>query len=167
MEKSIKMSLETARKLWNDNKVDGYVPLIDFLLENFTKEELEGKKGFIWEESFDDACDGYYVSSNAQVSIFAGRACSQNKNIFKTEAQAKSALAFAQLSHIVAKYNEGKESSGDVYVVYFEFSSGLWVGGVSLTAHHLTFYTKRDAQVSIEVNRELWNDYWMINPANK
>lgn len=53
MEKTIKMSLETAREIykWVNKKEVKDSPMERLLLDNFTKEELENNNGFTWEES--------------------------------------------------------------------------------------------------------------------
>jgi len=167
--KQIKMSVDTARawyKLAKENNADGITtPVISWLLENFTKEELEPKKGFTWEESFDRK--GYYID-NASSIINLEHVCSDgvsfdgNKNVFKTHEQAESTLAFAQLSHIVAKYNEGKNLEGIMFSVYPSSVELLWV---CVDIHNylgISFNLREDALTSMEVNRELWEQYWLI-----
>lgn len=166
MEKQVKMSLETAREwyeLAKENEISGKTnPAIKFLEENFTKEELEGKKGFTWEESFDGG--GWYIGDGSDISaVTNGDKDETNKDVFKTKAQAKSALAFAQLSHIVAKYNEGKKF-GDVVFCVRRGPIGLYTDAIHeiYVVSQLPFATQQDAQISMEVNRQLWLDYWMI-----
>ena len=168
MEKQIKMSLETAQVLWKSfcSKAtpEGFA-MFSILTENFTKEELEGKKGFSWEDSVNG--EGWFINDDSRVSFVRGAIRERfNYCVFKTEAQAKSALAFAQLSHIVAKYNEGKECGRDWFTVdkvnVKNPNRGLKVSSWSSFDRHLSFYNKEDAEISLEVNRELWEQYWMI-----
>lgn len=182
MEKTIKMSLDTAQKLWkvcNDMSVPtryGECPsrrepteyeilIRDILLTNFTKEELEGKKGFTWEESFSG--DGYYIDQTTAeiktVKNYVQGEYNSATNVFKTHKQALSAIAFAQLSHIVAKYNEGKVVSKPYYIIQPDSEGiGSLIIRQSRTPHQLYFVFKSDADISLEVNRELWSQYWMI-----
>lgn len=168
MEKTIKMSLETAKELWRgeikkrDEENLNCTPLAKWLLENFTKEELEGKKGFTFNDCY--PIDGFYIHSIGDIRPAIYSSVSDNsKNVFKTEAQAKSALAFAQLSHIVAKYNEGKERDAITYKIRPSVKIGeqLEVAD-NIIFYHLMFYYISDAETSLEVNRQLWLDYWMI-----
>lgn len=164
--KTIKMSLDTALewyKLAKQNESNNTQPAISWLLENFTKEELEPKKGFTWEESF-DGC-GFFIKEDSEI-VHLPKILSihpVNKNIFKTQEQAESALAFAQLTHIVAKYNEGKKSGFSAYSVGIEHSK-LEVFTVAFVRpnFHLVFFNKEDAETSLEVNKDLWKQYWMI-----
>jgi len=178
MEKNIKMSLDAARQMYKE----GNETTNKWLLENFTKEELEPKKGFTWEDSYGGV--GFYVMGNSSISNWSGGIiCGQHKNVFLTEKHAKSALAFAQLSHIVNKYNEGKELEhcGDMvydqhkdfitkteyYDVYYYVTKydGKNLGINSFRFNFMNLYFKRreDAKTSMEVNRQLWLDYWMID----
>jgi hypothetical protein len=148
----------------------------NLLLENFTKEELEGKKGFTWEESFEP---GYYIKEaeinypSSLKKIKIDKACNKEphvwfKNQFRTEKQALSALAFAQLSHIVAKYNEGKEiGRRDGYFSVTRMESGELdlVRSYGLRGLGLEFCREEDGLVSMETNKELWEQYWSISAS--
>jgi len=158
MEKNIKMSLEAARRFYKDGDQDTKM----WLLENFTKEELEPKKGFTWEESFNG--DGFFINPDSDIGdLIELEIADFNKNIFLTKKHAKSALAFAQLSHICARYNEGKERGAEVYAVHGSTINGLEVDTFGRFGHQLEFYSQESAQISAEVNRQLWLDYWMID----
>ena len=157
MEKQIKMSLELAREFYKD----ATEITKKWLLENFTKEELECKKGFTWEDSFSG--NGYWIDKNSNIHKLrtVGGFAEDHKNIFLTEAHAKSALAFAQLSHIVAKYNEGKEIAHSHYTIN-NLRNKLEVLNFESIKHTLLFSAEEDAITSLEVNRELWEQYHMI-----
>lgn len=157
--KSITMSLKTARDIYKE----GTEIAKQWLLENFTKEELEGNKGYTWGESFED---GFWIDTDSIIKPSAGAGKGQtNKNIFRTKQQAESALAFAQLSHIVAKYNEGEQPPIDVlYTIGLSFSKPVVTSAPasSYGQQHLMFYKSEDAETSLLVNRELWEKYWMV-----
>jgi hypothetical protein len=132
-----------------------------WLLENFTKEELEPKKGFTWEESF--TYNGYWIESDSRiVRERTSKIFDTHKNVFLTEKHAKSALAFAQLSHIVNKYNEGKERGEYRHTIY-SYRKHIHTATNDGYSHQLEFYALEDAKTSMEVNRQLWLDYWMID----
>jgi len=192
MEKTLKMSVETARELWKEvkdafiehsvdlkersydktNEIKG-VAIKKLLLENFTKEELEGKKGFTWEESFSG--EGFCLRIDSAIINF--KKCvpdTENKNVFKTEKQALSALAFAQLTHIVAKYNSVSvlpESELDINLTLYKIeaynNSDLKVEkwkpySCVLPLNVFWFNSEKDAETSLEVNRTLWEQYYML-----
>lgn len=158
--KTVKISLDTARKIYNNTSTP--TELVDWLLENFTKEELEPKKGFTWEESFSG--EGCFISPNSDIAkTKTDKKTHQFKNIFKTREQAESALAFAQLSHIVAKYNEGKTSEDLMYAV-MPSKNGLRVEVMKKEQNQfmLDFCDVKDAETSAQANRELWEKYWLL-----
>jgi len=176
MEKQIKMSLETAKAWYKlaisaSDLAGGISPAINFLLENFTKEELEGKEGFTWGDC-GDGC-GYCINGNAQIeTIPFSVKYIHNKKVFKTESQAKSSLAFAQLTHIVDKYNEGKHplaKNGHTVVYTINgYNDGLLRLGSRTPyssiqpAVSLVFFSPDDAEISMRVNEQLWKDYYMM-----
>lgn len=174
MEKTIKMSLETARqwmkKIKNKTITDDSPEslITSMILENFTKEELEGKEGFTWEESFKP---GYVIETNHAKLRVDIKKCSnpaaQNhfKDQFATEKQALAALAFAQLSHIVNKYNEGKEPEEFVCLPSaIQTGSLSYIKSLSANKYRVpfAFYREEDLLTSFEVNKELWDQYFMF-----
>lgn len=100
-EKTIKLSLDQAKKMY------GKSPEMDeLLLANFSKEELTKKelpKGF----SDLKITPGYYITSQAKIDMSPGTG--RFINTFATEKQARSALSMAQLSQLMAVYNDGWE----------------------------------------------------------
>jgi len=168
MEKQIKMSLDTARKIYSDynNRADSCSFLfIQWLLENFTKEELEGKKGFTWEESFNK--EGYYIGRDARIYLEDGlQKVNDNRCLFKTREQAESALAFSQLTHIVARYNQDKKVGETAYTIKGNITKNmLWVRTLNYGCDsvNLVFLNEQDAIISLQQNKELWLKYWLIN----
>lgn len=170
MKKTIEMSLETAREwyvLAKENKISGKTnPAIRFLEENFTIEELEGKKGYTWEESF--LGDGYSIAQMSPPGIVREYSRPRSiyyRSVFRTEKQALSALAFAQLSHIVAKYNAGPVQgySTAIFVIRPNRDGKLEVAATTYAdSYFLKFLNKEDAATSLEVNHQLWKQYWMM-----
>jgi len=109
-EKTITLSLDKAKKMY------GKSPEMDeLLLANFTKDELN-KKELPKSWSKLKYISGFYLSQFSVIcdtnneSIKDKPADFQNYNIFATEKQAKSALAMAQLSQLMAVYNDGWEA---------------------------------------------------------
>lgn len=103
-EKTIKLSLEQAKKMY------GKSPEMDeLLLANFSKEELTKKElPKSWIELI--PVNGHTISTSGNgttnKTYTSGRI---DKSVFATEKQAKSALAMAQLSQLMAVYNDGWE----------------------------------------------------------
>lgn len=170
-ERTLKMTLETARKLWKWVKgldeASLYINHIHgLLLENFTKEELEGNEGYTWEDSFEP---GYFFETSGLkkveiIKAYNRLAQDHFKDQFRTETQALSALAFAQLSHIVAKYNNGKEKRQFLFFVGVSITDELCVCGYGHNGSVgiLPFFDKKDAEQSLITNFDLWIQYWML-----
>jgi len=170
MEKQIKMSLETAKLIFEETKKNSNptnLILYSWLMDNFTKEELEPKKGFTIDDLGYFSQVGYWIGCDKTSGFGVSIGQSNINPVFKTEEQALSSLAFAQLSHIVAKYNEGKKTGPSAFSIFCFISSEpeLRVNAIAFSDRipHLLFHTIADAETSLEVNRDLWNQYWMIN----
>jgi len=142
MKKQIEISLEAARQMYKE----GNETTNKWLLENFTKEELEPKKGFNWEDVHRDKWPQHLYCI-----------------VPLTDKHEKSMTAFSKLSHIVNRYNQGKERGAEVYAVHGSTINGLEVDTFGRFGHQLEFYSQESAQISAEVNRQLWLDYWMID----
>lgn len=167
-ERNIKMSLETAKKtyqVFNGMHTESTLyeplrPLYDDIVKNFTKSELEGKKGITWEEAFTG--EGWFICTDSAIKCEGVLPCVPgNHNVFLTEAHAKSALAFAQLSFIVAKANEGKGFKGHYHTIS-KLNNKLQGDEWSSLRHHLEFFTAEDRDISMVENKELWEQYHMI-----
>lgn len=173
-ERTLKISLEVAREWYKIAKQhDVSNPAMKMLLENFTKEELEGEKGYTWEESFKP---GYQLDSTGLNRVVI-RKCSNKvaqdhfKDQFRTEDQALSALAFAQLSHIVEKYNGNKNfdivnGSCVCYIIHVDFTGKINYTTFGSDANKripsLAFINKEDVQNSLVFNKDLWKQYFEL-----
>lgn len=109
-EKTIKLSLDQAKKMY------GKSPEMDeLLLANFSKEELTKKE---LPKSWNEArpTSGYKITYNSYGTIITKLPAFNHskydcKAIFATEKQARSCLAMAQLSQLMAVYNEDWEAN--------------------------------------------------------
>lgn len=164
-------SLEVAQNYFKDlqayPKCQSLINLNNLALHWYTKEQIEGKpekKGFTWEESFNENENGYFINQgDSTIHRAEMRKDGRYINMFKTRKQAESALAFSQLTHIVAKYNEGKKEMGKTYCVLDDISGLLVTACYSGYKFHLEFINKEDAEISLEVNQALWKQYWMVD----
>lgn len=187
MEKQIKMSLESARILYDQlsrsteqesshedriNCNKAVKELLENIREGFTKEELEGNKGYTWEESFSG--EGWFIGIDGFIynkNILTPHQI--NKIYFRKKEQAESALAFAQLSHIVARYNQDKfaiTEDGMTIHYYIQAYNNDTLKVVKTTylsmmlpRQPFLFCAPVDAETSLEVNKKLWRQYYMIN----
>lgn len=104
MEKTVKLTLKTARKLYEEGE-EGRL----FALDNYSQEELtKPMLPFRWKDLKE--VSGYWVDSTCMIKsteTALSTLYSDNRNIFPTEAQAKATLALAQLLHLRDFYNGG------------------------------------------------------------
>lgn len=89
--------------------------------------------------------------------------------IYSNDKQAKSALAFAQLSQLAKAMNgdwesDWKNTDEDKYTIQSRCDSSflLRIECRNVTMSHITFKTEELAEFSLKHHRELWEDYWMI-----
>jgi len=105
-EKTIKLSLDQARKMYGKSPEMDELLLANFSKEELTKKELPSKFNQLRIE------EGYVITANSEITkrpkLFNGKY--DQKNLFTTEKIAKSALAMAQLSQLMAVYNDGWEA---------------------------------------------------------
>lgn len=153
------MSLDLAQRMWREVK-DTNGSYAIWLLENFTKEELEEIYGYTWEDSFDGF--GCFIGDESIIKRFQYGKTSRGKCVFRNEFQAESALAFAQLTHIVAKHNEGKFKATFGFTVCAKKDGRITVVKLYNTLTNLEFYDLKDAEISLKKNADLWKQYWMI-----
>jgi len=106
--KQVFLSLETARQMWNGlihdyPHINKLVEL--FLLDNFTKEELEAKElPKTWEEL--KKVSGYYINQYSEIGSGKDYSTSvTSKNTFPTKELAEASLALSQLLQLRDVYN--------------------------------------------------------------
>lgn len=143
MKKTIELSLEQARDWYNDTTS---LVIKRLLVSNFSKEELEKKElPKSWEEL--KVIKGFSVTLFSSISVCGSSKTTGDckKNIYATEKQAKSALAMAQLSQLMAVYNDGWEANWNNINQYKfcigRFESRLNVNWYSGAYHFIAFKT--------------------------
>jgi hypothetical protein len=148
--REIKISLETATRWYNgaDNE------LKDLALQTYP--EL-GKKLKNWEDL--KKIKGYYINNNSYISyIESASTFNEYSNLFKTEKQAKSAVAMAKLSQLMSVYNDGwvadwSDFRQDKYCICFK-DKKLQVFLYVNIKQFLTFKTVELAEEFLENFRE-------------
>lgn len=137
----------------------------------FKKKILESPR---WRDKIDAIAEGYYLSSYG-VEKFTGKlypnaANGSGKIFFATEKIAKSALAMAQISQIMANDErfggvitdkEWKDYNINKYCI-FRYGEDLSTTIVGLTYHLLSFHTKEQRDLFLKENEQLVKDYLMI-----
>ena len=100
--RSVKVSLETAKR-WYEQGGE----FKEIALSAFTESELNPIRNEWESKILGKDIDGFYISSLSYVVQFNNNCAKRDKSTFKTEKQAKSALAYAQLTQLMAlpEYN--------------------------------------------------------------
>ena len=122
-----------------------------------------------WRDNEYKTISGYYTHNDSRITYSQDHSnTKENYNIFATEKQAKSALAMARISQIMAN----DERFGGV-VTDEEWTDKSWysiirVNNDLITATRfcyelLSFHTKKQADLFLEENRDLVKDYYMMD----
>ena len=116
---------------------------------------------------------GYYINPNSHVVISEGSKpnIAFNYNVFSTERQAKSALAMAQISQIMANDErfggaisdeEWRNTHSNKFVI--RRVSDKWGRDLFANQYHfLAFHTAVQRELFIQENEDLIKDYLMID----
>lgn len=117
-------------------------------------EDLESVEGWF----FDFYSRKFHNNSTAPISV--------NKNLFKTEKQAESALAYAQLSQLVAEMNgdwqpNWNDCMQDKYTIERE-NNFLMRSTRTQRFVPLAFKTEEARDFSFKHHKELWNKYYQL-----
>lgn len=114
---------------------------------------------------------GYYVSDLSKIIKIVCGNNSYNHNVFATEKQAKSALAMAQISQIMANdkrfgssitNEEWKNLDIRKYCI-IRFADKLGYDLYVTTYHFLAFHTEEQCNLFLKENEDLVKDYLMID----
>ena len=136
--------------------------------ENTTFECIKFKPIERWRDSNPDV-NGWYVGSRSPL-VFETLKWKNARNIFATEKQAKSALAMAQISQIMANDErfggavtdeEWKDSHSYKYIITRSKNS-VWSTVAASTYYFLAFHTEEQRDLFLEENEDLVKDYLMI-----
>ena len=145
---------------------DGYE--IDNEKSTFTNiifKPIENKHPKAWEDAFigKPLC-GYWIGYNSEIKEADCDATSFDRNVFKTKKQAESALAYAQLTQLMAHplYNgdwEQKEGES-CFAICYQFGLGLRLKDCINIAHILTFKSFDVAKTFLNNHKDLLLKYF-------
>lgn len=151
---------EERQQFFNRLEAEGY---------KWNSDTLTLSKVEKWRDKEGTKMNGYYISSDATIySYDDGVLCRNSYNVFATEKQAKSALAMARISQIMAN----DERFGGI-VTDEEWTDKSWYSiirinndlrtATSFCYELLSFHTKKQADLFLEENRDLVKDYYMMD----
>lgn len=140
--------------------------------ENSTFECIKfKKKDETWRFNAKNILKGYYIDINSEItSTLYIKNAPCNHNIFATEKQAKSALAMAQISQIMANdprfggvvTDEEWKNMKDKFVIT-KFGPKFCLDSLRNTYHFLAFHTKAQRNLFLKENEDLVRDFLMID----
>lgn len=115
--------------------------------------------------------NGYYISSDTTIYNYDnGVLCRNSYNVFATKKQAKSALAMARISQIMANDNRfggivTDEEWGNNVPCYYVILKvrNILVITTSYRYEYLGFHTMEQANLFLEENEDLVKDYYMMD----
>lgn len=127
------------------------------------KQKKEVKR---WEDL--EAIDGYYISNISYIhSIYNCPVTINKQNVYATEKQAKSALAFAQITQLLPYYGGYTEFRNDAnnYVIgYCPDSEQFVVNCCELYIYsQFHFESQKSAEEFIKNNEDLLRQYFMLD----
>lgn len=138
--------------------------------ENSTFKCIKFKPIKRWRDT-DFLVEGYYIISSDIYQI-RDSTWSYNKNAFATKKQAKSALAMAQISQIMANdkrfggvVTDEEFEDGDVCIYSINRDRGkvsLYYGTRGID-HFLSFHTEEQRDLFLKENEDLIKDYLMLD----
>lgn len=133
---------------------------------DFFEEVFENE--YTWEKCFDSS--GFFIHENSAKIICVGKVYTEESthNVFKHIYQAKSALAKAQLSHIIAVANKNSDGSVEVQntnegrIIAYDIDDKQIVFCGSYYKNFLWFKSEEIARKVYEQNKQLIHDYLEI-----
>lgn len=151
---------------------DGYE--IDKENSTFEKIVFKRKKDQKWTE-LGAVISGYYINEDSEI-IDRPKSdqyyyCSSNYNIFATEKQAKSALAMARISQIMANdkrfggpFTDEEQANGRIPKYCINRRGNEIIKPSYFSCYEfLTFHTEEQRELFLEENEDLVKDYLMID----
>lgn len=129
------------------------------------------KKNKRWRDNKNTTVKGFYITSNSKIIDFIGYNIPSTYNTFATEKQAKSALAMARISQIMANDERfggiitDEEWTNESSVKYIIVRNNETIYQcVSCTVYYfLAFHTKEQRDLFLEENEDLVKDYLMLD----
>lgn len=123
-----------------------------------------------WKDNPDEVVNGHFINDFSRVIYHSGFNRRHDYNLFFTEKQARSALAMARISQIMANDSrfggtityEEWDSNEDKFIIERERNS-ITKGSTIMFYHFLAFHTKQQRDLFLEENEDLVKKYLMIS----
>ena len=123
-----------------------------------------------WRYDISANVKGYYIDTDSDIKCYSGKNVKSNNLLFATEKQAKSALAMAQISQIMAnderfggvvtdKEWKNNDTKYCLQKSQNRIERDLWANHY----HFLAFHTHEQRELFLKENEDLVRDYLMID----
>ena len=138
--------------------------------EKIIFKKIESKK---WRNDSHAQLGGYFINSKSEIAYHSGFNTQYNHNLFANKKLAKSALAMARISQIMAydsrfggfvTIEDWSDSALDKYVINRDcINNQITISLAGCSYKFLTFHEMKQAKLFLEENRDLVRDYFMID----
>lgn len=169
----------------NHNKIKSYYEGFEYSIGKTYKTKLDlpsqnsiacyGQRSWSiyerWRDNENALIDGYFIDNKSNINIIPLGAYNtkENYNIFATERQAKSALAMARISQIMAndKRFGGAITDEEWHSTETKYVMERFINTIDLTRYagcyqFLAFHTAEQRALFLEENEDLVKDYLML-----
>lgn len=107
--------------------------------------------------------EGVFITKDSCITNYKGSNDALNKNVFKNEKYAKSALALAQISQLLPYYDSNVDWDSFNYKYCLDRKDDKIIIDQWLGKYHLlSFNTKKEAERFLKYNEQLVKDYFML-----
>ena len=161
--RNVKVSIETAKR-WYEQGGE----FKEIALSAFTEAELNPIRNEWESKILGKDIDGFYISSLSYVVQFNNNCAKGDNATFKTEKQAKSALAYAQLTQLMAlpEYNGDwvpDWNDEDIKFIIRRYGNVIDVDYYSNIYHHISFKSEKIRDKFLENNYDLLKEYFELD----
>ena len=161
--RNVKITLETAKR-WYEQGGE----FKEMALSAFTEAELNPIRNEWGGKFVGENIQGFYIGNDGEVYMEDSIANYSEKGTFKTEKQAKSALAYAQLTQLMAlpEYNGDwvpDWSDDELKYIIRRYGSGIDTDYYSNTHHHISFKSEKIRDKFLENNLDLLKEYFELD----
>ena len=161
--RNVKVSLETAKR-WYEQGGE----FKEMALSAFTEAELNPIRNEWGNKFVGENIQGFYIGNDGEIYVEDSIANYSEKGVFKTEKQAKSALAYAQLTQLMAlpEYNgdwvPGWNDNDTIYTIG-RIGFYLRIEVYSCTYQKICFKTKEICNKFLDNNLDLLKEYFELD----
>ena len=151
---------EERQQLFNKLEEEGY----KWDADSLTLSEIQKR----WRDDESAKIDGYYIDGDSSIIAHSGKNAWMNYNIFSTEKQAKSALAMARISQIMANDERfggvvtDKEWIKKPWTTIIKIDNKLTISN-RFGYTFLAFHTMEQANLFLQENKDLIKDFYMMD----